>query len=50
LVQITSCLRRIREPVHIVADRPGSGHRTVIGGEIGPGQSDCQLIATLPAI
>lgn len=50
LVQITSCLRRIREPVHIVADRPGSGRRAVIGGEIGPGQGDCQLIGTLPAI
>ena len=47
---ITSYLRRVREPVHVITDGPGSARGLGAGGEIADTHADYQLVGTLPPI
>ena len=47
---ITSYLRRVREPVHVITDGPGRARGLGAGGEIADTHADYQLVGTLPPI
>jgi PfaD family protein len=48
--QIAACLRRVREPLHLVTGGPGTGIGVGVGGEITGAATDLRLVGVLPPL